>query len=80
MNRLFGQILTGQTGGQQYSDISPYKVSECSLPKLVFSGFTFKATMAIILPLESLNSNVFVAFLKKSASFKYPRGNVKWMC
>ena len=28
---LFGQILTGQTGGQAYSDISPYKVSECSL-------------------------------------------------
>ena len=28
---LFGQILTGQTGGQLYSDISPYKVSECSL-------------------------------------------------
>ena len=25
---LFGQILTGQTGGQTYSDISPYKVSE----------------------------------------------------
>ena len=23
---LFGQILTGQTGGQPYSDISPYKV------------------------------------------------------
>ena len=28
---LFGQILTGQTGGHPYSDISPYKVSECSL-------------------------------------------------
>ena len=28
---LFGQILTGQTGGQPYSDISPYEVSECSL-------------------------------------------------
>ena len=28
---LFGQILTSQTGGQPYSDISPYKVSECSL-------------------------------------------------
>ena len=31
---MFGQILTGQTGGQLYSDISPYKVSECSLPKV----------------------------------------------
>ena len=28
---LLGQILTGQTGGQPYSDISPYKVIECSL-------------------------------------------------
>ena len=31
---LFGQILTGHTGGQLYSDISPYKVSECSLLQL----------------------------------------------
>ena len=30
---LFGQIQTSQTGGQPYSDSSPYKVSECSLPK-----------------------------------------------
>ena len=28
---LFGQIQTSQTGGQRYSDTSPYKVSECSL-------------------------------------------------
>ena len=33
---LFGQILTGQKGGQAYSDISTYKVSECSLTKLMF--------------------------------------------
>ena len=26
-----GWILTGQTGGQPYSNTSPYKVSECSL-------------------------------------------------
>ena len=25
---LFGQIHTSQTGGQRYSDTSPYKVSE----------------------------------------------------
>ena len=29
---LFGQILTGQSGGQPYSNISPYEVSEYSLP------------------------------------------------
>ena len=29
---LFGQIQTGQTGGQPYSDTSPY--DECSLPKV----------------------------------------------
>ena len=28
---LFGHILTGQTEGQPYSDISPYEVNECSL-------------------------------------------------
>ena len=28
---LFGQNLTGQTGGQLYSEISSYEVSECSL-------------------------------------------------
>ena len=28
---LFGQIQTSQTGGQPYSDTSPYKVSEWSL-------------------------------------------------
>ena len=33
---LFGQILTGQKGGQAYSDISTYEVSECSLTKLMF--------------------------------------------
>ena len=27
----FGQIQTSQTGGQPYSDTSPYKVSECPL-------------------------------------------------
>ena len=27
----FGRIQTSQTGGQMYSDTSPYKVSECSL-------------------------------------------------
>ena len=27
----FGQISTSQTGGQPYSDTSPYEVSECSL-------------------------------------------------
>ena len=32
---MFGQILTSQTGGQLYSDISPYEVSECSLPWLI---------------------------------------------
>ena len=30
----FGWIQTSQTGGQVYSDISPYKVSECSLLQL----------------------------------------------
>ena len=29
----FGQIQTSQTGGQPYSDTSPYNVSECSLYK-----------------------------------------------
>ena len=28
---LFGQIQTSQTGGQPYSNTSPYEVSECSL-------------------------------------------------
>ena len=28
---LFCQIQTSQTGGQPYSDTSPYEVSECSL-------------------------------------------------
>ena len=28
---LFSQIQTSLTGGQLYSDTSPYKVSECSL-------------------------------------------------
>ena len=28
---LFSQIQTSETGGQQYSDASPYKVSEYSL-------------------------------------------------
>ena len=32
---LFGQILTSQTGGQPYSDISPYKVSDCSLAEAI---------------------------------------------
>ena len=27
----FGKIQTSQTGGQLYSDTSPYEVSECSL-------------------------------------------------
>ena len=27
----FNTIQTSQTGGQSYSDISPYEVSECSL-------------------------------------------------
>ena len=32
---LFGHILTSQTGGQPYSDTSPYEVlSDCSLVKL----------------------------------------------
>ena len=30
----FGQIQTSQTGGQLYSDTSPYEVSECSLYKV----------------------------------------------
>ena len=29
---LFGEIQFSQTGGRLYSDNSPYKVSECSLP------------------------------------------------
>ena len=28
----FGRIQTSETGGQLYSDTSPYKVSVCSLP------------------------------------------------
>ena len=28
----FGKIQTSQTGGHQYSDTSPYKVCECSMP------------------------------------------------
>ena len=33
----FGWIQTSQTGGQQYSDTSPYKVSECSLTWLMIT-------------------------------------------
>ena len=33
---LFGQIQTSQTGGQRYSDTSPYKVSERSLDCFTF--------------------------------------------
>ena len=40
---LFGQIKTSQTGGQLYSDTSPFEVSECSLalyktPKVLPNG------------------------------------------
>ena len=31
---LFGQIQCSQTGGQPYSDTSPYAVSECSLSRI----------------------------------------------
>ena len=31
----FGRIQPSQTGGQRYSDTSPYEVSECSLLKAV---------------------------------------------
>ena len=34
---MFGQIQTSQTGGQQYSDTSRYKVSECFLYKVLLS-------------------------------------------
>ena len=34
IDNRFGRIQTSQTGGQQYSDTSPYEVSECSLPNI----------------------------------------------
>ena len=37
----FGQIQTSQTGGQLYSDTSPYKVSECSLIEMSLTIKTF---------------------------------------
>ena len=36
---FFDQILTGQTGGQPYNDISPYKVSEYSLKKVTIDNY-----------------------------------------
>ena len=47
---LFGQILTGQTGGQAYSNISPYEVSECSLfqPSNKFGDYPL-LTIAIVI-------------------------------
>ena len=43
-NCLFGQILTGLTGGQPYSDISPYKVNKY---------FCVGDSLQILIPLHS---------------------------
>ena len=56
----FVWIQTSQTGGQPYSDTSPYEVSECSLPKLksiLASMRTFKVMQSHLPPLRCIWDN-----------------------
>ena len=41
---LFGQIQNSQSGGQSYSDSSPYKESECSLPSSFANALSLSLT------------------------------------
>ena len=54
---LFGQILTGQRGGQLYSDISPYKVTECSLRQSLFRPISFSSQQFLIEAISGLSGN-----------------------
>ena len=54
---LFSQIQTSQTGGQLYSDTSPYKVSECSLDWLNQRDGKCRVSIQPFLPFSKPNTN-----------------------